>query len=136
MVVSQTKMVKEIVRDDLLQGHPAASGIRFGPIVVVDGVDDFGDGDGQPYLRILIVYDGDHKRLNYRWLAGLITRVSSRLTDVGIDEFPNPSFVEKSEWQHMSSELQRLYPGVSTEPSQSDPRLSDTAADWATGTVE
>ena len=100
-------MVKEIVRDDLLQGHPATSGIRFGPIVVVDGVDD-------------IVYDGDHKRLNYRWLAGLITRVSSRLTDIGIDEFPNPSFVEKSEWQHMSSELQRLYPGVSTEPSQSD----------------
>ena len=120
MAVSQTKMVKEIVRDDLLQGHPATSGIRFGPIVVVDGVDDLGDGDGQPYLRILIVYDGDHKRLNYRWLAGLITRVSSRLTDIGIDEFPNPSFVEKSEWQHMSSELQRLYPGVSTEPSQSD----------------
>ena len=118
MAVSQTEVVKEIVRDDLLLGHPATSGIRFGPIVVVEGVDDYGDGDGQPYLRILIVYDGDHKQLNYRWLAGLITRVSSRLTDARIDEFPNPSFVEKSEWQQMSSEWQRSHPGV--EPPQRD----------------
>ena len=87
---------------------------------MVDGVDDFGDGDGQPYLRILIVYDGDHEQFNYPWLAGLITRFRSRLTDSGIEEFPNPSFVEKSEWQHMAFELQRLHPGVGTEPAQSD----------------
>lgn len=117
MALSQSDVVKEIVRADLLQGHPVGSDIKFGPIVVVDEVDNFGDGDGQPYLRILIVYEGDHEQLNYRWLAGLITRVSSRLTEAGIDEFPNPSFVEKSEWQHMSSELQRVYPGVRTEPT-------------------
>ena len=120
MVVSQSEVIKRIVRDDLLQGHPAGSGISFGPIEVVEEADDFGDGDGQPYLRILIVYDGDQQRLNFSWLAGLITRVSSKLTDAGIDEFPNPSFIEKTEWQHMLPELQRLHPGVSTEPAQSD----------------
>ena len=120
MAVSQSEVIKGIVRDDLLQGHPAGSGISFGPIEVVEGADDFGDGDGQPYLRILIVYDGDQQRLNFSWLAGLITRVGSKLTDAGIDEFPNPSFIEKTEWQHMLPELQRLHPGVSTEPSQSD----------------
>ena len=117
MAASQSAVVEEIVRDDLLRGHPTGGDITFGPIVVVDDVDDFGDGDGQPYLRIMIVYDGDHEQLNYPWLAGLITRVSSRLTEAGIDEFPNPSFVERSEWQHMSSELQRRYPGVSTDPA-------------------
>lgn len=117
MAVSQSDVVEEIVRDDLLQGHPAGGDITFGPIVVVDDVDGFGDGDGQPYLRILIVYEGAHEQLNYRWLAGLITRISAKLTEAGIDEFPNPSFVEKSEWQQMSSELQRVYPGVRTEPT-------------------
>ena len=70
----------------------------FDPVLVVPAVDEFGDGDGSAYLRILIIFDGDQKQLDPGWTSGLIGRIEPKLIDAGIEEFPSPSFIEKSEW--------------------------------------
>ena len=61
------------------------SSIAFGPIRVVPAVDEFGDGDGEEYLRILVVFDGDQKALDARWTSTLIRRIRPKLSDVGVD---------------------------------------------------
>ena len=70
----------------------------FEPVLAVPAVDEFGDGDGSTCLRIMIIFDGDQKQLDPGWTSGLIGRIEPKLIDVGIEEFPSPSFIEKSEW--------------------------------------
>ena len=67
----------------------------FGPIIVEPEMDH----DGEEYLHITIVFDGDQKKLDPHWTAGLLGRIRPQLIDLGIDEFPSKSFVEKSEWE-------------------------------------
>ena len=69
--------VKEAVRDDL-EGH-FQDLFAFEPIVVHQDVDEFGDGDGEVYLRILIVFDGDQDLLDPAWTLGLIRRISAEV---------------------------------------------------------
>ena len=45
-------------------------------------------GDGEPYLRIMIVFDGDQKALDPRWKSGLIRRIRPKLIEAGVEEFP------------------------------------------------
>ena len=66
--------VKEIVKEDL-EGH-FKDRFVFDPIVVEPAVDEFGDGTGETYLNILIVFDGDQDGLDPAWTAGLIGRIS------------------------------------------------------------
>ena len=93
--------VKAIVREDL-EGHFKDLFV-FDPIVVHQAVDEFGDGDGEAYLRILIIFDGDQERLDPSWTSGLIRRIRPQLFAAGVEEFPSPSFIEKSEWWSMFS---------------------------------
>ena len=80
----------------------------FEPVLAVPAVDEFGDGDGSTYLRIMIIFDGDQKQLDPDWTSGLIGRIEPKLIDAGIEEFPSPSFMEKSEW--LSLHRRRLSP--------------------------
>ncbi|MCY4510265.1 MAG: hypothetical protein OXG35_25380 [Acidobacteria bacterium] len=85
--------VAEIVRKMLAERF---SGIAFGPIRVVPAVDEFGDGDGEEYLRILVVFDGDQKALDARWTSTLIRGIRPKLFAAGVEEFPSFSFVSKA----------------------------------------
>ncbi len=67
----------------------------FDPIIVKPET----DRDGEEYLHIIIVFDGDQKHLDPEWTAGLLGRIRPKLIEMGIDEFPSKSFVEKSEWE-------------------------------------
>ena len=69
----------------------------FDPIIVEPKIDH----DGDKYLSITIVFDGDQKRLDAEWTLGLIRRIRPKLIELGIDDFLflSKSFVEKSEWE-------------------------------------
>ena len=69
--------------------------LEFGPINIVQEIDEYGD----PYLHILIVFDGDQSKLDSKWTVGLITRLSSQLIDLGIKHFPSRSFFSKEDWE-------------------------------------
>ncbi len=97
--------VADIVRTTLVEHF--ADKFVFDPIKVIPAIDEFGDGDGEEYLRIMIVFDGDQKALDPRWTSGLIRRIRPKLIDAGVEEFPSPSFVEKSEWPRLERSLKR-----------------------------
>ena len=66
-----------------------AGELDFGPIIATLNEDWW----GEDYLRVLIVVDGDMKRLDPSWTVGLIGRVRPQLEAAGINEFPSPSFI-------------------------------------------
>ena len=91
-----SQQVQDTVASIILQDLEALfpEGIAFGPIEV-EG-EEFRDGD--PFLKITIVYDGDLLSLdNARLLE--IYRIRDKLIDVGIEEFPITYFSEKSAWE-------------------------------------
>lgn len=87
--------VSEIVRTDLDQG--LRRHLAFGPIVVDREIDEFAD-DAPAYVHIKIVFEGDQKHLDPRWIAGMIPRIRPKLLEIGVDEYPLPSFIAKNEW--------------------------------------
>ena len=89
----------------------------FDPIVVVPMVDEFGsDASGETYLRIIIVFDGDQKRLDSSWTSSFIRRIRPKLIEAGIEEFPSPSWVEKSDWQHVYRKWRHLHLETNLDP--------------------
>ena len=60
----------------------------FDPIQVIPAVDEYGDGDGELYLRIMIMFDGDQEALDPHWTSGLIRRIRPKLIEAGVEEFP------------------------------------------------
>ena len=97
--------VADIVRTTLVEHF--ADKFVFDPIKVIPAIDEFGDGDGEEYLRIMIVFDGDQKALDPRWTSGLIRRIRPKLMKARVREFPSPSFVKKSEWPQLERSLKR-----------------------------
>lgn len=79
--------VKEVFAETLRERF--AGELDFGPIVVTPDV----DWCGEDYLRVLIVVDGDMKRLDSSWTLGLNRRVRPKLEAAGITVFPSPSFI-------------------------------------------
>ena len=64
--------------------------------------DVFGDGDGEPYLKIEVICDTvDLKQLEDPWLLDYLTMLRNRLMEVGVEEFPVTSFFSKPEWERM-----------------------------------
>ena len=103
MTGEMQERVADIVRKMLVERF---AGAPFGPIRVIPAVDEFGDGDGEKYLRILIVFDGDQEALDARWTSTLIRRIRPKLFDAGVEEFPSFSFVSKSDWPRVERSLQ------------------------------
>ena len=85
--------VAGIVLEDLMERF--ADDFAFDPIIAKLDVDQY----GEDYLRILIIFDGDQDRLDPKWTSGLISRIYPKLIASGLPYFPNPGFIEKSEWQ-------------------------------------
>ncbi len=108
------KIIKTIVRETLAERFTADEFV-FDPIVVEPPI-DVGDGDDKLYLRILVIFDGDQKELDPDWTGGaLIRRIRPKLIDAGIEEFPGPAFIGKSEWRSLFPRWRRLHPEVSVE---------------------
>lgn len=81
----------------------------FDPIVVVPKVDH----DGDEYLQIYIVFDGEQAGLDAGWTAGLPVRIRPDLLALGVPNVPTPSFIAKPEWEQ--SQLSKRY-----EPARLD----------------
>ena len=78
--------VADIVKATLVEHF--ADKFVFDPIKVIPAVDEYGDGDGEPYLRIMIVFDGDQEALDPHWTSGLIRRIRPKLIDAASRSFP------------------------------------------------
>ena len=105
------RRVEAIVRGTLEERFQGT--LVFDPVLAVPEVDEFGDGDGSAYFRILIIFDGDQKHLDPGWTSGLIGRIEPMLIDAGIEEFPSPSFIEKSEWLSLNRKRRPHHPEAS-----------------------
>ena len=101
---SDYSKVSSIVGETLAERF--AGEFVFDPIVVIPET-DYLDDDFK-YLRIYIVFDGDQARLDPGWTAGLIRRLLPKLMAVGVDEFPSPSFVKKSDWPRVEKKLRKI----------------------------
>ena len=80
----------------------------FDPILVKQ---DSPDEDGDEYVRVLIVFDGNQKLLDPGWTTGLIRRVRPLMEEQGIEDFPLPQFVSKSEWDRFVRAQERKRKG-------------------------
>lgn len=95
--------IAEIVKETLEERF--ADDFVFDPVLVMPAIDEYGDGSGEPYLQIMIVFDGDQKLLDPGWTSGLIRRIRPKLIEAGVEEFPSPSFITKAEWPRMERRL-------------------------------
>lgn len=86
------ELVRRYVREDM-ESHFGDTFV-FDPILVERRVDH----DGEEYLRIDIVFDGDQRNLDPEWTSGLVLRLHLKLREVGIASIPSPHFIKKSEW--------------------------------------
>ena len=66
----------------------------FDPIIVKREIDH----DGDEYVHVYIVFDGDQNELDPSWTVGLNGRLWPHLVEMGFDNPPSKSFIEKSEW--------------------------------------
>ncbi len=113
------KIVRKIMRETLAERFTDDEFI-FDPIVVVPTVDEWGpDSDGSTYLRILVVCDGDWKQVKPGWTGSLISHVRSKLIEAGIEEFPSPEYIDKSEWRSLFKKFRRLHPDIKVVPEMS-----------------
>ena len=118
MTQEQNEKVQTIVRETIAERFSSDEFV-FDPIVVVPMVDEFGsDASGETYLRIIIVFDGDQKRLDSSWTSSFIRRIRPKLIEAGIGEFPSPSWVEKSEWWSLYPRWRHQHPEVTIETAR------------------
>ena len=90
----------------------------FGPIVVIPTYDEWGPhATGELYLRILIVFDGDQKNLDVRQTGELRMLVHDELLGLDIEEWPNFSWIPKSEWPWLEKREQRVNVNMVYEPA-------------------
>ena len=90
-----TDEVANIVRQTL--DEKFGDSLVFDPIEVIPKVDH----DGDEYLHIYMVYDGDRKLLDPAWTLGFYGLIQPKLIELGIETLPSKSFVEKPEWEEV-----------------------------------
>lgn len=101
--------VQDTVANIVLQGMKEAfrDGITFGHIEV-EG-EEF--RDGEPCLRVTIVYEGDLPNLDSHRMFVLIEGIRDKLADEGIEEFPVTYFSEKSAWESRKQRRKKIAGG-------------------------
>ena len=95
MAVSPETMEKvaDIARDLLEERF--GDDFVFDPIIVNQKVDH----DGDEYLEIRIIYDGDVKKLDLDWTLSMGRLMEPALLEIGVAELPSRAFIEKSDWE-------------------------------------
>ncbi len=69
----------------------------FDPIIVQARFDHY----DEEYLDIWIVFDGDQKRLDAHWTAGLSGLILDEVTEDEVPVVPSKHFIKKSTWKSM-----------------------------------
>ena len=94
----ERKKVAEIIKSQLDE-HFSPEEMTF-DVEVAREFDDYGDGDGSPYLHIYIVFDGDIELLKTPWTPQFVTSIGDTLIEHGIMEGQSSisSFCYKSDW--------------------------------------
>ena len=85
--------VADIARDLLEERF--GDDFRFDPIIVNRKVDH----DGDEFLEIRIIYDGDAKNLDLDWTLSMGRLMEPALLKIGVAELPSRAFIEKSDWE-------------------------------------
>ena len=99
MVDESTDKLKNKLQE-LLDGK-FGNELEFGPIIVRPRYDH----DGDHYLQIYIVFDGDQKKLDPRWTLGLHRELSPIAEELGFSRVVGQSWIEKSEWPEVEEHL-------------------------------
>ena len=86
--------VKSLVMEALMEHF--ADEVEFDNVVVERALDQYGDGDGSEYLRILIFYSGTQASFDPAKTPSLIRLIRPKLFELGIEAFPSPRFVAGS----------------------------------------
>lgn len=104
----------EVVRDDiteeLLENVGAAVKIRlnelYGDSLVFDPVfvERKFDFDGEDYMHIYIVFEGDEKVFRAKWDVGVEWLIGPDLDKLGVKKSPSHSISKKSEWDELIAE--------------------------------
>ena len=69
----------------------------FDPVIVQPRFDHY----DEEYLDIWIVFDGDQKRLDPHWTAGLSGLVLDEVTEDEVPVVPSKHFIKQSTWKRM-----------------------------------
>ena len=93
-----TDRVTSIVRELLVERF--GDTFVFDPIIVEREIDH----DGDEYVHVYIVFDGNQDELDPSWTSSLNGRLWPHLVKMGFDNPPSKSFIEKSEWFARSNE--------------------------------
>ena len=94
-LASVTDEVADIVRQILQEKF--GDTLVFDPIEVIPKV----DLDGDEYLHIYMVYDGDVELLDTAWTLSFHGLIRPKLVELGVESIPSKSFVEKSDWEEV-----------------------------------
>ena len=78
-------------------GERFQSNFTFDPIYVEPRL----DYDGDRFLHLYIVFDGDNNLLDPDWTSTLLLRIQPQLAALGVTYPFIKSFVEKSEWEEV-----------------------------------
>ena len=89
--------VAKIVEDLLEERFGNEDDLVFEQVRVIPKVDH----DGDEYLHIYVVFDGDQKLLDPDWTLSLYELVTPYLLELGVLNPPSKSFVEKSDWEEV-----------------------------------
>ena len=95
--VSAREKVAKRVEELLEERFGDEEGLTFEQILVIPKVDI----DGDEYVHIYVVFDGDQKLLDPAWTVSLYTLITPCLLELGIMSPPSKSFVEKSDWEEV-----------------------------------
>ena len=89
--------VKDTVANLFLEGmnQQFPEGFVFGPVLVEES--EF--MDGEPNLRVTIVYEGDFSQMDHPKRYRQLDRISDKVFEAGIEEPTIPYFWPKSLWE-------------------------------------
>ena len=88
-----TDAVAKLVGDALRERFKD-DGLVFDPIIAERAVDYYGD----EYVDIFVIFDGEQKKLDARWINRLWIMLDPQMEELGLAAVPSLSFVGKSEW--------------------------------------
>ena len=95
--VSVREKVAKRVEELLEERFGDEEGLAFDRVKVIPKVDI----DGDEYVHIYVIFDGDQKLLDPGWTLRLYTLITPCLLELGIMSPPSKSFVEKSDWEEV-----------------------------------
>ena len=92
------EQVRSIARR-ILEGH---YGDGFATDIEVRREESMADDEHDTYLDITIAFDAENpEECEPEWLVAFLTELRTSLLDVGIGEFPVPSYLLKSDWEQI-----------------------------------